>query len=477
MKHPLAHLEGHFWLTAANPRVMAQPRPVVHDLEWIRMLIYSYFFLLFLEGVLRKWVFPQFSDYLLLIRDPLLFLTYFLALRSKCFPWNLYTLSITFLGILCFVAGLLVEKSTLLITCYGARTTFFHIPLIFLMAKVLTPKDLYNIGFWAMVIIIPTTILMVVQYLSPKEAWINTTPGGQGFQIASIGAGKIRPPGPFSFITGVSEYFALVTAFLLVAMVYRRIYPVGLVWAASGGLILGSLVSISRLTVTTSALVVGAFCVFVLIRPNYTGRLLVAGSIAFVMFLFLSQIDSVQEALNTFQQRVDMAGKAEGGWDGFMKRISMVFLEPFLDLDSIPLIGYGLGMGTNVGAYLLMKEKIFLLSEGEWARIVMESGPILGFAVIMWRLSLFVHLFWSSISLAFLGYASPLLLFAAASTLLLFGQWGRPTTLGFSVFISGLCLTAIGHAYEEVLQNREKDRREGRLDKPLSGPSIYAPLK
>lgn len=468
------NIEGQIWLTASNPRVSAQKQSAQQEMEWIRMLIYSYFFLLFLEGVMRKWVLPQFSDYFLLIRDPLLFFTYLLALKSKCFPWNVYTLSITVLGVLCFMASLLVDKNTILVTCYGARTTFFHLPLIFLMPKILTPKDLHRIGFWTLVIVIPTAMLMVLQYLSPKEAWVNTTPGGQGFQIASIGVGRIRPPGPFSFITGVSEYFALVTAILMISTIHRGIYPTGLIWCAFGALMLGSLVSISRLTISSSALVALGFCVFVLIRPNYTGRLLIAGTVSFITFLVLSQIDSVQEALNTFQQRVELAGQAEGGWSGFMNRVLQIFIEPFENLESTPLIGFGLGVGTNVGSYLLTNEKQFLLAEGEWSRMVLESGPILGFAVIGWRLILFIHLMWSSFSLAFYGYAAPLLLFASASTLLLFGQWGRPTTLGFSVFLTGLCLTAIHHAHEEVVAKWMKERREG---PSFTGPSIHAPLK
>jgi len=475
MKHPQEHLEGHFWLTASNPRVEALRPPPTRDLEWIRMLIYAYFFLLFLEGILRKWVFPQFSDFFLLIRDPLLLVTYFLAIRSRYFPWNSYTLSITALGILCFVVSLMNENCSFLVTCYGARTTFFHIPLIFLIPKILTPRDVHRIGFWTLVIIIPTALLMVVQYLSPQDAWINTTPGGQGYQIASIGAGKIRPPGPFSFITGVSEYFSLVTAILMIATIHRGIYPSGLVWTAFGALMLGSLVSISRLTVFSSALVVFAFCIFILIRPNYTGRLLVAGSVFLITFFFLSQINSVQEALNTFQERVELAGQAEGGWHGFLNRVFLVFYEPFMDLKTTPLTGYGLGVGTNVGSYLLTQERQFLLSEGEWARVVMESGPILGFAVVGWRLILFIHLCWSSLKLAVYGYASPLLLFAAASTLLLIGQWGRPTTLGFSVFITGLCLTTVYHAHEEITRNLEKENAKG--SRPLPGPSIHAPLK
>ena len=34
---------------------------------------------------------------------------------------------------------------------------------------------------------------------------------------------------------------------------------------------------------------------------------------------------------------------------------------------------------------------MFLLSEGEWARIFLESGPVLGLAYVLWRCGLMVY--------------------------------------------------------------------------------------
>lgn len=453
---PYTNPKDNLWLTAGSPQYAERSFHLNVDRERLRFLIYAYFFLLFAEGILRKWILPEYSDYLLLARDPVMIVMYAIALRSKLFPWNAYTLSFTALGILCGVTSLLNDSLPLSVTAYGLRTTFAHIPIIFLMPKILDSRDLYRIGFFALIIAIPTALLMVFQYLSPRDAWINTTPGGQGFQIASFGAGKIRPPGPFSFITGISEYFAFVAALLLIAVVYPGVYQRGLVWGAFSCLMLGSLVSISRLTITAIAIVIFAFVIFVLIRPNYTGKLLVAGTVSLITLLFLSQLDAVREALDTFSQRVDMAAQAEGGWTGFMRRISLVFSEPFIHLENMPLEGLGLGMGTNVGSVILTQQKLFLASEGEWARIVWESGPILGSFVLIWRVVLFLHLMWASLRLALFGYASPLLLFASASTLLLIGQWGRPTTLGFAVFLTGYCLCSIYEAQKDFIEREGK---------------------
>ena len=52
----------------------------------IRRLIWLYFWLLLIEGALRKWALPKLSTPLLVIRDPVLFLAYVLAWRASVFP-------------------------------------------------------------------------------------------------------------------------------------------------------------------------------------------------------------------------------------------------------------------------------------------------------------------------------------------------------------------------------------------------------
>ena len=51
----------------------------------LRRLIWLYFWLLMFEGALRKWV-PPLSAPLLVVRDPLVLLIYFHAVRCRRFP-------------------------------------------------------------------------------------------------------------------------------------------------------------------------------------------------------------------------------------------------------------------------------------------------------------------------------------------------------------------------------------------------------
>jgi hypothetical protein len=82
------------------------------------------------------------------------------------------------------------------------------------------------------------------------------------------------------------------------------------------------------------------------------------------------------------------------------------------------------------------------LSEGEWGRVILESGPILGLAFLIWRTMLTAKLGLLSIRELKRGQILSLMLWCAGFLSLLSGQFGQPTNLGFAVFVCGLCLAA-----------------------------------
>ena len=118
------------------------------------------------------------------------------------------------------------------------------------------------------------------------------------------------------------------------------------------------------------------------------------------------------------------------------------FTEGFLFIPHAPIGGYGLGIGTNGGAKFLTGRAMFLLTEGEWGRVILESGPILGLAYLAWRTILTFNLGLFSFRQLKRGEILPIMLYCAGFLSLLNGQFGQPTNLGFAVFICGLCLAA-----------------------------------
>ena len=117
----------------------------VTEYAFIRKLIWAYFLLLVIgEGVLRKWVLPSLSDFILLIRDPLVIWIYYLAFAQGLFPTeNKYIQRVFLWSVLAVVATLLFNGGHPLSIAYGIHSNLLHFPLIFIIAKVLTGRGRY----------------------------------------------------------------------------------------------------------------------------------------------------------------------------------------------------------------------------------------------------------------------------------------------------------------------------------------------
>ena len=133
-------------------------------LKLIRNLIWLYFWMLIFEGVLRKWVFPQYSNVLLIIRDPLVLVIYFFALARGVFPFNKYVLVTGLMAFFTFVFSLLGENVNLVVMLFGLKANFLHLPLVFLIPSVFDQRDVVRMGRWILFLSIPMTFLMVLQF-------------------------------------------------------------------------------------------------------------------------------------------------------------------------------------------------------------------------------------------------------------------------------------------------------------------------
>src|SRR5947208_12846968 len=195
----------------------------------IRRLIHLYLFLLIIEGALRKWIAPQFSNPLLLVRDPVVLAIYFLAWHARVFPRNGFILSLAIICILSWIVSIFVldpyvpMSRILLVTAYGFRSNFLHLPLIFIFASVFDADDVRRIGWWILLGMIPMSLLMALQFHSAPESFINRTVGlSEGEQITA-GGGKIRPHGTFSIISEPIYCVTGADAVLLVVALRRSV--------------------------------------------------------------------------------------------------------------------------------------------------------------------------------------------------------------------------------------------------------------
>jgi hypothetical protein len=436
---------------------MARSSNDVIDAPDIRGLIWIYLSLLMFEGALRKWILPDLSDPLLLVRDPFLLLIYISALSRGIFPFNGYVIALFLIGILSAMFGMTAGSQNLLVTAYGFDSMFLHLPLLFIVPRVITRNDVIMMGRLVLWLTIPMAVLMVLQFRAPSEAWINRgAGGGAGAQIRSA-LGKIRPPGLFTFITGAAQFLALASAFLIFGLWKKGVYPQVLLLVAGFAITISTVVSSSRLALGGIGMVFLMVGVVVFYNPKSANNILRLLIPIGLILVVATNLDIFKEGREVFEARLDEAGDLGKGVSGtatnWTTRVFGDFTGAILACKTAPLIGSGLGVGTNVGARVLSGQLGFLLAEGEWARVVLEIGPFLAFPYLAIRCLLCGYLLFAAVSSARAGNALPMLLFGACALLLMTGQFSQTNTLGFAVLGSGLCLASTNVPVEGTAEN------------------------
>jgi hypothetical protein len=172
-------------------------------------------------------------------------------------------------------------------------------------------------------------------------------------------------------------------------------------------------------------------------RSTKLGRGLVASALtALVVVNVLGSFDTVREGAGVIQSRLDQWGNG-----GLGRRLMYdVNTVQWAIVDS-PMLGVGLGAGTNAAA-ALEGTKGFRWGEGEWPRVIFEAGPILGLLYLIWRVWITFAVGRAALRVSGSGVLLPLLLWGACASSLLSGQWGQTSIQGFGVFTLGLTLAA-----------------------------------
>jgi len=440
----------------------------------IRGLIWIYFFLLMFEGVLRKWIWPSMSDPLMLIRDPFLLAIYALAIANGAFPLNGYITVLATLGSLAVFLGFTIGTHDLIVTGYGFDACFFHLPLIFIIPRVMNVEHVIKLGRWVIALTVPMAVVMVMQFRAPEDAWINCgAGGGSGAQIRAA-LGRIRPPGFFTFINGAAQFLAFSSAFLIYGLLKKGTYNTWLILTCGMALVIGVAVSSSRLALGAIGLVILMIGVVILydrsVLSGFVRMLLPIG----LILLVATNLDVFKEGREVFEARLVETGDAQVGLSGTASNWSQRVLGDYYGwyfwLSEAPILGKGLGMGTKVGERLLGGSGEYMSAEGEPARVVIEMGPMIGSCYLIVRLGICVMLCRAAAKSAGIGNSLPMLLFGACVMLISTGQFSQTSTVGFSVLGGGLCLAACnsaralgtGTTAEEIKARTDSRKQRGR---------------
>lgn len=409
------------------------------------MAIWAYLILLIFEGALRKWVLPGLSDALLVVRDPVAIYILLLARSKGYLPFNSYSFWMIILGVFGTITAVLLGHGNLIVALYGARIFIIHFPLMFAIGAIFTIQDVIKFGNVLLWISLPMTLLIIVQFYSPQSAFVNRGVGGDTSGAGFSGAlGYFRPPGVFSFTNGNSLFYGLCAAYIFYFWFNGFLIRKFLLISATVCLLLSIPFSISRTLLFETALSVAFMVVAVWHKPVYLKRIFGAIFILLLAFTVLQNQRFFATGTAAFTTRFTNANESEGGLNNVLAdRILGGMLYAIQSAPDLPFFGYGLGMGTNAGAQLLTGSSSFLISEAEWGRVVGEMGLLMGFIIVFVRVVFSFSTLKKGIKELRKGNPLPWMLLSFGFIQILQGQWGQPTSLGFSIISGGLILAAM----------------------------------
>ncbi|RFZ86108.1 hypothetical protein DYU05_09360 [Mucilaginibacter terrenus] len=407
--------------------------------------MWIYFILLIVEGALRKWVLPGLATPLLVVRDPVAIWLLIFAWRNNYLPVSIYFYLMVFVGFCALFTTLLLGHRNLSVAAYGCRILLLHFPLIFLIGKVFDKEDVIQIGRIVLWIALPMFLLIVLQFYSPQSAYVNKGIGADSLGGGFSGAlGYYRPPGTFSFTTGNTQFWSLVGVFVMYFWLNMEQVNRFLLIAATIAFIAAIPLSISRGLLIQTVLS-GFFMLASIARtPRLLGRMFIAVLGLIIIVALLSNLEFFKNAIDVLTSRFDDAKGSEGTLDNTISnRIGASIFEPFLNPD-LPFFGFGVGMGTNAGAKLLIgRSDTFLISEGEWGRLIGEMGTVLGLTAIGVRMSVSLKMLYQAYKRLKFNNLLPWIIVSVSFQAVAQGQWAQPTALGFGVIMGGLTIAAM----------------------------------
>jgi hypothetical protein len=463
----LAVAQPRMGATTSNPaRRTGVPHLIGNRSERARLqlvrAVWAIYLLAIFEGVLRKYVAPQFGQFIFFIRDPFLIYAYFLATRFKLWPRGSVLLKVS-LGMAVGGALLLLVQSAvgsfsetrLLLGGYGWRNYFLYIPLACVVGAQFRTPDLLRFARVTLWLSVPIALLVALQFASPPDAPINVGFAAEKelqFKGMTVTADRVRTTGPFTSTAGQQQFvataFALLVALLLLPATRRRMGLVALL-IVGGGVLSCVGFSGARGTVLQCglailfALLIGVLGRGVKLKAKAIYLPLALATVAVVLYPIF-----FPDALAAFLARWNQASADEARIEGGVFGRALLGFTDFIRLIGVvPALGYGLGYGGNASFLLgatidgVMPSR---LAETDFSRHMVDLGPLLGMGFIAFRFALAIWLAQSVLKATRRAPdALPMMLFSYAGYVVLLGQiTGNGTINVYGWLFVGLTIAA-----------------------------------
>jgi len=414
-------------------------------------LVIIIYYLLILEGALRKWIAPSYQRPLFFIRDPFVIWVYVIALSKVFWPrltflfWCGLALSMLALGSIVVHAG----SVPLVIMAYGWRNYFAYVPLAFIIGEQFTSREWSRMVKFTFLIAAPMALLCVIQSVSsvtsPINAGFGNTPDDM-FLTLGVAGHIIRASGTFSSTAGLNEYvgslFALSLWVLMARGTRRRI---------DGKLAFATLAAVTILITCGSrgafvlvlVLLVGATALLIMKHKVRRALSLWTAGIVLVGLTVLGGLMFARQSSALLERSRDVAQEDSWYSFGLLNRALSDFTHFATFMSQVDVLGNGLGLGGNAANMEKLQGNL-PEAEDDWSRNIVDLGPVLGLLYIIFRIAFVAWLVWGAARTSRL-YDDPLpvLLISFIGITMLYGQiTGQGTINCYAWLFAGFCMAA-----------------------------------
>ena len=416
-------------------------------LTFLKKLFWLYFLLLIFEGALRKWVAPQLSAPLLVIRDPISLLIIWEAYRTRKWPsrWSVPIVVLTLIIVGLFSLQMSLGDNGLMVGLYGLRSFLLPFPVIFIMGENLDEEDLLNFGRCTLWLLLPMCLLSLGQYLEPASSFLNRGAYKGGAQIGYVGMG-VRASGTFSFAIGLVHFATLAGAFVFYGMVREDLArKKWLIWAGAFALVLTIPTTGQRILLVQLMAVVGSVGLSAMMGVSQFKKVLRVIVPIVIVSGLASLLPVFNQEMQSMNERIVGATQSEGGseQESFLLRTIDPAISAIEAASSTNnLMGIGLGRGALAVQAFLTGSPDAVTGEYEFSHELMEMGPIAGGAFGIFKVLLAIAIFGQAFAGARNREPLALLLYPLVFSTLFFGLLEQPTIQGFVVISMAFCIAA-----------------------------------
>lgn len=358
------------------------------------LFMFSWIIIL-LQGAIRKWLLPGFGAAYFIEDIPIL-MAYGYAVHKGIiwFGGVLYfTVGISLLLCLQALMQVVFIHYNFLAALVALHHYIFYLPMLFLLPACMTRSNIRKFLKLNLLIIIPMTVIALIQSVSARNAWINQTAAGDEIGTAfGVSTTIARTSGTFNFTLPFSIWCGIAAAMVigewLLPPARRTLRSRSLLLVISMCIMLATATSGSRTAIFLVTLAILGSIVATLMIGNVMLSVRIAAILvllpAFGGVAYLIAPGSIDALVGRFTQ--------EGAREEMSSRVVTMTIG-FLLYPDFDVLGHGIGMGipaAEASARFVQNDPYWrvgsaYISEWDNIRAVQSLGNIVGSIVVFAR--------------------------------------------------------------------------------------------